>query len=54
MDIGTLMEQLEDIEASDEFYSPDVYIRIGGQTVKVESAEYFPETQDLYEAIIIS
>ena len=54
MDIGTFLEQFEDIEASDEFYSPDVYIRIGGQTVKVENVEYFPETQDSHEAIIIS
>ena len=54
MDIGTFIEQLEDIEASDGFYSPDVYIRIGGQTVKVENVDYFPETQYSYEAIIIS
>lgn len=54
MDIGTFTERLEDIGASDDFYSPDVYISIGGQTVKVENVEYFPETEDSYEAIIIS
>ena len=54
MDIGTFIERLEDIGASDDFYSPDVYIRIGLQQVKVSNIEYFPETADEYETIIIS
>lgn len=54
MDIGTFMEQLEDIEMSDGLWNPEVYIRIGLYQVKVSKVEYFPETEDEYEAIIIS
>ena len=54
MNIGTFMEQLEDIEMSDGLWNPEVYIRIGLYQVKVSKVEYFPETEDEYEAIIIS
>ncbi len=54
MDIGTFMEQLEDVEMSDGLWNPEVYIRIGLYQVKVSKVEYFPETEDEYEAIIIS
>ena len=54
MDIGTFMEQLEDVEMSDGLWNPKVYIRIGLHQVKVSKIEYCPETDDEEEAIIIS
>lgn len=54
MDMGTFYEKLEEVEMSEGFWNPDVYIRIGLQQVKVSKIEYFPETDDEYEAIIIS
>lgn len=54
MDIGTFMEQLEDVEMSDDLWNPEVYIRIGLHQVKVSKIEYCPETDDEEEAIIIS
>lgn len=54
MDLDTLVEQLEDLEMSRGFWNPDVYIRIGLHQVKVSNVEYYPETDDEEEAIIIS
>lgn len=54
MDIDTLKEQLADLEMSRGFWNPNVYIRIGLQQVKVSNVEYYPETDDEEEAIVIS
>ena len=54
MDVGTLYEKLEQIEMSEGFWDPDVYIRIGLNMVKVSDIEYFPETDDEEEAVVIS
>ena len=54
MDLGTFMEQFEDVEMSDGLWNPEVYIRIGLHQVKVSKIEYCPETDDEEEAIIIS
>ena len=54
MDIATLYEKLEQIEMSDGIWNPEVYIRIGLNMVKVSDVEYFPETDDEEEAVVIS
>ena len=54
MDTGTFLEELEQIEMKDEFWNPEVYIRIGLNQVKVSEIKYCPETDDEEEAIIIS
>ena len=54
MDIGTLLEKLEQIEMSEEaFCNPDVYIRIGLNMVKVSEIKYYPETDAEEEAVVI-
>lgn len=54
MDVETLFEKLEQIEMSEGFWNPDVYIRIGQDMMKVSDVEYFPETDDEEEAVVIS
>ena len=54
MDLGAFIERLEDVEMLDGLWNPEVYIRIGLHQVKVSKIEYFPETDDEEEAIIIS
>ena len=53
MDIGTFYEKLEQVEMSEGFWNPDIYIRIGQDMVKVSEIKYYPETNFNKEAVVI-
>ena len=55
MDWNDFLAEIERLEdAEEDMFNPGIYIRIGLHQVKVSKVEYFPETDDEYEAIIIS
>ena len=51
--LSEFVEKLEEIEDRKDLWNPKVYIRIGLQQVPVEKIEFFPETREEFEAIVI-
>lgn len=54
MDIFDLLDRLEEISLDNKTYCPEIYIQIGNTQVPLQNVNYFPETVDYCEAIVLS
>lgn len=54
MNIGELIDKLEDIELEKEYWYPEIFIKIGDEVIKASNVKYYPRTDFEEESIIIS
>ena len=54
MNIGELIDKLEDIELEKGYWHPEIFIKIGNEVARVSDVKYYPETENEEESIIIS